>query len=450
MRLIDALRVNKTSRLALTGSGGKTSAILRLGSEWEQQSILAATAHFGIKQTDFAGRHIIWEPSKIPDIETISLDKSLIITGPPRDELILLGVDPQQWEFINKIANIHQIPVFLESDGSKTRPLKAPAHHEPPIPKWVNHVVVSVGLSVVGKSLNEKYVHRPEIFASLTNLPIDHPITINSIIRMLKHPEGGLKNIPAGAHKTVLFNQVDTMKDLSIFQEFEDSLLGSYDSIIFASLQGVIDRFQVEERPNEVIKTVEKVAGVVLAGGNSKRMGQPKALLTWEGNPFVRACVLQSIAAGLEPIYVIAGNEYNEIMNALRDLPVLVVKNNDWQTGQSSSVRAGIKALPENVGSVVFQLVDQPQIPQTLIKQMVNEHSLTLSPIVLPESGGRRANPVLFDRATFPDLLQLEGDVGGRSIFSNYSVKTIPWNDELILLDVDTPEDYENLKSYSK
>ena len=81
---------------------------------------------------------------------------------------------------------------------------------------------------------------------------------------------------------------------------------------------------------------------------------------------------------------------------------------------------------------------------------MVLEHSLSLASIVLPESGGRRANPVLFDQVTFPDLLKLQGDVGGRGIFSHYSIKAIPWNDEVILLDVDTPEDYETLLSYSK
>ena len=450
MRLIDALRVETTSRIALVGSGGKSSAILRLGSEWQKPSVLAATAHFGINQTGFAGKHIIWEVSESINISSIILDCENVVTGPQRDEFVLFGVDPSQWDLINKLGNFHQVPVFLESDGSKSRPLKTPADHEPPIPKWVNHVVVSIGLSVLGLELNEQNVHRSEIFSARTGLKINEPVTIKSIICMLKHPEGGLKNIPAGARKTVLFNQTDALKDISVLQEFEESLLASYDAIIFASLQGVNNQFSVEEQPNEVIKTVEKTAGIILAGGNSKRMGTPKALLSWEGIPFVRACVLQAIAAGLDPVYVIAGNEYNAILKAVSELPVVVIMNNEWQTGQSSSVRAGIKALPENIGSVVFQLVDQPQIPQTLIRQMVNEHSLTLSAIVLPESGGRRANPVLFDKVTFSDLLKLEGDVGGRSIFSKYPVRAVPWNDEAILLDVDTPEDYENLKSYSK
>jgi molybdenum cofactor cytidylyltransferase len=131
-------------------------------------------------------------------------------------------------------------------------------------------------------------------------------------------------------------------------------------------------------------------------------------------------------------------------------LPVLVIHNSEWQAGQSSSIRAGIRALPENVGGVVFQLVDQPHIPQTLIRKLITEHHLNLSAITLPEAGGRRANPALFDRVTFDELLQIQGDVGGRSIFSRFSIKMIPWNDEGILLDVDTPQDYVNLVSSSR
>jgi molybdenum cofactor cytidylyltransferase len=83
-----------------------------------------------------------------------------------------------------------------------------------------------------------------------------------------------------------------------------------------------------------------------------------------------------------------------------------------------------------------------------VLRALVERHSLDLSLIVAPQVQGQRSNPVLFDRLTFPDLLALTGDVGGRAIFSKHPVTTLPWYDESLLLDVDTPEDYERLEGW--
>ncbi len=96
-------------------------------------------------------------------------------------------------------------------------------------------------------------------------------------------------------------------------------------------------------------------------------------------------------------------------------------------------------------GGAIFLLADQPQTPPTLIRSLVEMHARTLAPIIAPLVNGQRGNPVLFDRATFSDLLSLTGDVGGRSLFSRYPVEWLPWHDEGVLLDVDTEEDYSRL-----
>ena len=99
------------------------------------------------------------------------------------------------------------------------------------------------------------------------------------------------------------------------------------------------------------------------------------------------------------------------------------------------------------MGSAIFLLADQPQIPVDVIRALVESHGQNmqaiLAPLVLEE---RRANPVLFDRDTFPDLMQLTGDVGGRGIFDKHRVEYLPWHDDILLLDVDKPEDYQRLK----
>jgi molybdenum cofactor cytidylyltransferase len=91
--------------------------------------------------------------------------------------------------------------------------------------------------------------------------------------------------------------------------------------------------------------------------------------------------------------------------------------------------------------------VDQPQITGAILRALVEKHAEELHPIVAPMVIDRRANPVLFDRVTFPDLLTLEGDVGGRAIFHKHHVEYLPWHDDRLLLDVDTPEMYQRLIS---
>jgi molybdenum cofactor cytidylyltransferase len=134
------------------------------------------------------------------------------------------------------------------------------------------------------------------------------------------------------------------------------------------------------------------------------------------------------------------------VEDAVKDLEVKIIRNKDWQSGQSSSVKAGVQALSQNIGASLFLLADQPQIGMDIIQALTEAHARELHPILAPlVLEERRANPVLFDRLTFPDLLNLEGDVGGRAIFSKYKVEYIPWHDDRLLLDVDEPKDYQRL-----
>lgn len=103
------------------------------------------------------------------------------------------------------------------------------------------------------------------------------------------------------------------------------------------------------------------------------------------------------------------------------------------------------------VGAAIFLLADQPQIPVEVIRALTEAHTRSLSPILAPlVLEERRANPVLFDRDVFPDLMQVTGDVGGRAVFSKHKVEYLPWHDDLLLFDVDKPEDYQKLLNIGK
>jgi molybdenum cofactor cytidylyltransferase len=103
--------------------------------------------------------------------------------------------------------------------------------------------------------------------------------------------------------------------------------------------------------------------------------------------------------------------------------------------------------MGDGVGGAIFLLADQPQITPSIIRALMEKHAEGLFPIVAPMVVDRRANPVLFDRVTFPDLMGIEGDVGGRAIFHKHRVEYLPWHDESLLMDVDTLEQYQRLIS---
>jgi molybdenum cofactor cytidylyltransferase len=190
-----------------------------------------------------------------------------------------------------------------------------------------------------------------------------------------------------------------------------------------------------------------KIAAIILAAGGSTRMGQPKLTLDWHGSPLVRWVAKTALFAECSPVIVVTGADPDDTLDSLAGLPVSYAHNTQWQSGQSSSVRIGIEALPSNVDAALIMLGDQPQIPVKVLRSLIEAYASTTPPppIIALSVGGRRANPVLFDSAMFAELIKLAGDAGARTIFSRFPVHLIPFDDPDLVLDVDSPEDYQRL-----
>jgi molybdenum cofactor cytidylyltransferase len=435
----------KAKTVAFVGAGGKTTAIFQLARELIQPVLVTTTTHLGEWQIPLADHHIV--AGQISDIAEREFQGVTLITGPIQEGKVT-SIDGSILSWLHAYSQKLNIPLLIEADGSHQKALKAPNEHEPVIPEFVETVIVMAGLSGLGKPLSTEYTHRPEFFASLSGLQLNDPITADALTRVLTHPNGGLKNIPPRAHRIVFLNQADTPDLQSMGGRMSAPLLEHFDSVIVGSLK------------NSIYQTFEPTAGIILAAGASTRFGQPKQLLDWRGEPFIRAVARTALEVGLSPVIVVTGANAEGVEAAVRDLPVIIARNEDWQSGQASSIRTGLQALlppystmenreetiKRQAGSAIFLLADQPHITTTVIRALIEHHTTELDPIVAPlVMMEQRANPVLFDRVTFPDLMKLEGDIGGRAIFSKYPVEYLPWHDDRLLLDVDKPEDYQRL-----
>ena len=164
--------------------------------------------------------------------------------------------------------------------------------------------------------------------------------------------------------------------------------------------------------------SADRAAALILAAGASTRMGRPKQLLDWGGRPLVRAAAETALAARLDPLLVVVGGARAGVEAALAGLPLMIVANPDYASGQSTSLRAGIGALGPDAGAVVVLLGDQPFVSAAIVERLVAEWRASAAPIVAPTYAGQRGNPVLFARALFPELLAIQGDQGARAVLA--------------------------------
>lgn len=439
LTLSKALRLTKTSAVGLVGSGGKTTTLFQLARELSP-ALLATSTHLGRWQISPSHKHLTWQAdTPRPEMDALLEEGSLIVTAALNEANARFGgLTPAQLRELQALAREKNISLLIEADGSHHRALKAPAEHEPALPEFVDTVIVVAGLGGLDKPLDGQTVHRPEIFSKLSGLRHGKNIYPEAVVRVLSHPEGGLKNIPGGARKVALLTQAETEYLQAAAGSMARELLRHYDAVVITRQESSLESSQLQP-----LSIHEPVAGVVLAAGGSTRYGKPKQLLDFRGQPFVRVVAETALKGGLSPVVVVTGADAEQVQAALVGLPnICIVHNPHWQEGQSTSLKRGLEQVEKRSGGTIFLLADQPQVPPEVLRALAENHAQNLAPVLAPYVFDQRANPVLFDRITYPALRQLSGDVGGRAIFSQFSPRYVNWYDRRLLLDVDTSDDY--------
>lgn len=195
------------------------------------------------------------------------------------------------------------------------------------------------------------------------------------------------------------------------------------------------------------MKSELRVAGVILAAGESKRMGRSKVSLPYQNGTILEAVITPARRSSLSPVVIVLGHGADEIQAAVDFDNVEVVVNKDFRQGQSSSLKAGLGKVPDTSQGVMFLLGDQPRITLVMIEKLVDSFNPNKDLLVVPTCRGRRGNPVIVHSALFSRIMQLEGDVGARPLLLEFS-RQIHWvelADDQLFLDVDTPADYQRL-----
>jgi molybdenum cofactor cytidylyltransferase len=197
-----------------------------------------------------------------------------------------------------------------------------------------------------------------------------------------------------------------------------------------------------------------RIAALVLAAGRSSRMGAiNKLLIGIDGKPMVRRVAETALAAGAKPVIAVTGHERDRVEAALAGLAVVRVDNPDYAQGLSTSLKRGLAALPADIDGVLVCLGDMPLISAADLGRIVAAFDPREGrEIIVPISGGKRGNPVLWGRRFFAEMRGLAGDTGAKHLIGVYpeAVAEVEAETDGVLTDIDTPQALARLAKNAK
>jgi molybdenum cofactor cytidylyltransferase len=198
------------------------------------------------------------------------------------------------------------------------------------------------------------------------------------------------------------------------------------------------------ERKSEAKPQGPRIAALLLAAGQSRRMGGPNKLLAEiAGTPMVAHVARRLLASRARPIIAVLGNQAEAVDMALGKLPIERVRNPEFAAGLSTSLKRGIAALPVDLDGVIVCLGDMPLISGRHLDRLIAAFNpLEGRAIVVPTRRGKRGNPVLWSKQFFPGMAALAGDVGAKHLIGEHAelVAEVEMDDDAALVDIDTPE----------
>ncbi len=469
LTLAGVLGIKKREMIAVYGGGGKTTLLNSLARELAQAGkkvILTTTTK-------------IFPPQDIPvvtnpqpseawqQLEQLLAYHPIVCLGSallPQGKLAGMAPDLLVELFKQKFVS----HILVEADGSAQKPIKGYASYEPVIPPTAGLILPVIGLDALGARVDEKLVHRPELFSLQSGAEISEYLDIDCFIRCLDFMiRRGVKSAPS-ARVVPVINKVDLMSDdldmRAVAMAVQEEV-GGVERIIFSAtrevspvkivLQPGCTRKDPGDSVPATLGTCEPaVSCVVLAAGSGKRMGREKLFLPLGEKTILEHAVDSALQSGAKEVILVTRPRSKKAVSKLfQDKNVRVVTNPRHREGMASSLQAGLAAVNHAAQGVIFALGDQPFVTPAVYDALIKSYHQRWSLITAPLYQGERGNPVLLDRRIWPLVMELEGDTGGRELFSRVAeekVALLELGTAEVLQDIDTQEDYQRFSPAEK
>ena len=454
--LRNALQIERRPELvALVGGGGKTSLMFALASELPGRRIVTTTTRIFAAQM----KH---PPVVLSEHDLSRLDTALATHGyclviGRVDGDKALGVEPDLPAQLLARPDVDY--VIVEADGSRMRPVKVPAAHEPVMPLGTSLLAPLAGMDALEGPIDQ-VAHRPERVRNLLRgsslaaamepgrhrarrgemIDSGDVLTATGLAHLLTHPQGGMKDAPATARVIPFLNKVESAGRLAAARAVAQQMLEEP-----RISRVVVGALQSESPVREVWR---RVAGVILAAGEAKRMGRNKLLLPWGQTTVLGQTIANVARSGLHSCLAVTGYEHEHAEAIARAHGVETRRNDDYATGMITSVQAAVRHLPETVEALMVVLGDQPMVSPAIIDELIQAYAAGPKGLVAPAYRGKRGNPVVIDRRFFTELLALPPDDAPRTLLKRHpdELLTLDVAEESILRDLDWPQDYERYR----
>ena len=419
--------INKKDIIAITGAGGKTSLIFFLAKKLAQFGKVLITTTTKMYKPSSENYEIltIGEKTYLGEEKNISIIASSEIDG----KLI-----SPTYEEIEKLKDSFDY-ILIEADGAKEKSLKFWNDTEPCIPNFVTKVIGVINCEIFNQDFNENNIHRfnlaPKILLEFSNKKIDADFLSRYILSA-----DYFKNTPSYAEKFIFFNGIDGEKKL-------DRLNNSLKTINKILKEKDFSNIILGSIKNSEFYPYQKVDAVVMASGFSKRMGFNKLKLEYNSISLLENCLKKLSAIPFNEILVCGREEWIKSLSKKYNFKYL--DNLTAHLGQSESIKLGIKN--SNGKGITFFTADQPLLSEKTIL-ILYYNFLKTNLITIPIVNNNRFSPVFFPENKKSELLELKGDTGGKIVIKNTPfINLISFSSEKEFFDIDTEEDYYNIKS---
>lgn len=447
--LPEAFDIQPKSLVAIVGGGGKTSLLFALGQSLPGPTVLTTTTRIFAAQMKLATA--VCFANDLSQLGThLAAHGSCLVVGETQGDKAfgVAATLPGQL-----LARPDVNTVLVEADGSRMRPTKAPADHEPVLPAATTHLIPVIGIDALTGPI-ETVAHRPERVAALTGLGMGELLTETAVATLLTHPNGGAKNKPPAAKLIPLINKVETDEQLAQARRIATTILrrAQAERVVIAALRRTDHRPQTTDHtpPSSILEVRQRITAVILAAGLGSRMGgATKQLLPWGETTVLGQTVRQAQQSEVTDVLVVSGHEAAKIEAVAAAAGAATVYNADYAMGEMvSSLQTAVRHLPPTCAAILVLLADQPMVQPQTINQILAPFAQGKSDLIAPVYQGKRGNPVLIGRRYFAELLTLPPTAAPRALLQRHAhrLHLEEVATDTILRDLDRPEDYAREK----